>query len=235
MQKVIRGILTNYEVVGKGPDLVILPGWKGSLEEWRGIAGELGKKYKVYSVDLPGFGGTSRPDGDWGIYDYADWTEEFIKKMGIKNPIIIGYSFGGRLAIILAARGRAKRLVLVDTAGMETRGVKSKMLESLIFLKGVVPLGVRERLRSEDYRQAGKMRGVYKRVVQEDLRKRLETVKCPTLIIWGEKDNVLPFTEARMLHGGIKGSVLRVVWGATHWPHLEKPDDLVRILGEEGI
>lgn len=235
MQKVVAGILTNYEVTGEGKPMLVLHGWGGVLSEWRNISDELGGKHKVILVDLPGFGGSQKPGDDWGIYEYADWVEEFMKKTELREPTVLGHSFGGRIAIILGARRRAERLVLVDAAGMETRNWKSRLMAIAAPMFSWLPDEWRRWARSEDYRSSGKMKGIYKRVVGEDLRNNLKDIICPALIIWGEKDQVLPFAEARMLHVGIKNSVLRVVWGAGHWPHLEKPKELLQILSEEEV
>ena len=79
------------------------------------------------------------------------------------------------------------------------------------------------------------MRKTFIKVINQSLRGELVKIKIPTVIIWGERDKVLPFREAQFLHKGIKGSILRIVWGASHWPHLEKFTDFVKILEEEEI
>ena len=64
------------------------------------------------------------------------------------------------------------------------------------------------------------------------LSKELSEIKCPTLIIWGEKDLVLPISQAKAIKNIVKGSILRVVWGADHWPHLSRSREFLEVLDE---
>ncbi len=149
---------------------------------------------------------------------------------------MLGHSFGGRIAILLAARtDLVERLILVDAAGMEIKNLKSKMIKLIRPLVFWLPQEIKNQLGSKDYRQAGEMRKTFVKIVNQPLRNELSRISAPTLIIWGEKDMVLSLREAQMLHEGIKNSVLRIVWGATHWPHQKKTEDFMRILAEEGI
>src|SRR3989344_3222224 len=120
MQAVVEGLLTNYEVVGGGDrKLLILHGWGGSLGDWRRVASDLGTGYKIVLVDLPGFGHTQRPGEVWGVDEYAGWVTSFLDKLKIKRTAVLGHSFGGRVAIAMAAgkyKKKAERLILVDAA-----------------------------------------------------------------------------------------------------------------------
>lgn len=236
MQKVVEGILANCEELGRGKkNLLILHGWGGSLNEWRAVAEKLAERNRVTLVDLPGFGVSQKPSGDWGIYEYADWVEEFMKKTGIKEPTVLGHSFGGRVAIILGARRKAAKLVLVDAAGIEVKDFRARAFATLAPMFRRLPQKIKNWFGSPDYRTAGNMREIFVKVIGQDLRRHLGEIGCPTLVVWGERDMLLPIWQARVIKEGIKGAVLRIVWGATHWPHLEKPGELGQILEEEGI
>lgn len=241
MQKVIGGQLVNYEVVGptsprlrrgKVQDLLILHGWGGSLQEWQGIAGNLSQKYRVWSLDFPGFGGSPKPANDWGIYEYADFVKDFIQEYKIKDPIVMGHSFGGRVAIL----SKASRLVLIDAAGLRIKtviaGICGLISDKLGFLKKYVPANFNNFFGSADYKSAGPMRKIFVKTVNQDLSKEMIKVECPTLIIWGEKDWMLPISQAREIKKLIRDSMIRVVWGADHWPHLSKPKEFLEILNE---
>ncbi len=237
MQKVINGVLTNYEVVGKGKkNMLVLHGWKGQIGDWMEIARRLGDRYKVYLLDLPGFGGSAKPKEDWGVYEYGEFVEKFLRAVGVKKAVVLGHSFGGKLGTLLAARtDLVEKLILVGAAGMEIKKLKARIIEMLKPLVRWLPQEVKNIFGSRDYREAGMMRKVLVRTVGQNSIEELGQISTPTLIVWGEKDGELPFKDARMLHGGIKGSVLRIVWGASHWPHVEKPENFMRILEEEGI
>lgn len=238
MQKVVNGVVVHYMVVGRGKrNLLILHGWKGSIDDWMFVAQKLGERYRVILVDLPGFGMSDKPQQDWGIYEYGEFTGRFLDQLGIKKISVLGHSFGGRIALLLASRNPqvVERLVLVDAAGMEVKNVKSQVIKLIKPLTFWLPQQVKNRFGSRDYQEAGEMRKTFVKVVNQPLRNELTNIKAPALIIWGERDKELPFLEAKMLHKGIKNSVLRIVWGASHWPHREKPDDFMRVLTEEGV
>lgn len=238
MQKVIEGVLVNYGVEGNGKEnLLILHGWKGSMVDWKQVAEKLQSRYRVVSLDFPGFGHSSKPSSDWDVYEYAAFTAKFLASLDIKKTVVLGHSFGGRIAILLASRypSLVKQLVLVDAAGVETRSLKAQILQSFKPVAGLLPLGWRNKLRSKDYQLSADMKKTFLKVVNQPLGNELSKISTPTLIVWGEKDRELPFKEAQMLHQGIGDSRLRVVWGATHWPQLEKPAEFWQILVEEGI
>lgn len=233
MQIIIDGLLTNYQVFGKKGDIIlILPGWQRTTLEWQSCASELAKNNRVFLLDLPGFGITSRPKLDWDIFDYAEFVKKFFAKIQIKSSIIIGHSFGGRIGIVLASQNfPIKQLILVDSAGIERKNLilKSKIIVAKVF-KFILPKKVIFQLLSGDYAEAGEMRAIFKKVVNQNLVSILPKIKIPTTIIWGEMDHVLPMAHAKLLHKLINQSRLRIVWGARHDPHLEKPEQFMEIL-----
>lgn len=226
MNKVIDGLIIHYESRGKGKNnLLILHGWGGSIREWEEVANCFIEKHTVTRLDLPGFGNSSQPV-KWGIYEYADFVEKFIRQLNLDRLTIIGHSFGGRIGIVLASRGlQLEQLVLVDAAGVEWRSLVGKIL----------PSWVKVLLRGQDYKQYGDMKEIFSKVVSQSLRGGLHQVSTKTTIVWGENDQVLPFEEAKILQNEIPNATLRIVWGAGHWPHLEKRDKFIEVLKEEGI
>lgn len=232
----VEGILVNVEKVGdEKRKLVILPGWKAGSGEWMGVAANLGENYSVYVLELPGMGGSGLPPESWGIGDYFRFTVKFLEKLGINRCIVLGHSFGGRVGLLLAARtSLVEKLILVDAAGMEIKSAREKLLSWLMPVGKLMPESWRNMMRSDDYKKAGPMRGNLARIVNEPLESELSQIKVPTLIIWGERDHVLSIAEAKMLKKGIENSVMRIVWGADHWPHAEKYEEFMELLREEG-
>lgn len=237
MQIVIKNILTNYEVLGKKDakeTLVILHGWQRSLVEWGGIAKFFSDKYKVVWLDLPGFGGTSFPDKDWTIYDYTDFFEEFLKKIKVSKVVFLGHSFGGRIGIISASRSKLiKKLILVDSGAIEKKSVVvrlkvviAKILKPILYL---LPRNLRRKIKnkfgSADYQSSGELRRTFVNVINEDLTPLLSKIKVPTLVIWGDKDKVLSVQQTKVFKREIKDCLVRIVWGAGHDPHLDKPEE----------
>ena len=237
MQKAIDGLLINYEIIGRRKKpLLILHGWGNSLREWIPTARQLSSKYKVILVDLPGFGGSTKPDDSWGIYEYGDFVEKLLLSLKVRRLILIGHSFGGRVGVLLAARKKLiEKLVLINAAGMETRSWKGNLTLLLAPLFRDLPQWIKNWFGSVDYKNAGGLRQILVRIVNQDLTSEMTKINCPALIIWGEKDLVLPVSQAKKMKSLIKNSVLRIVWGAGHWPHLSKTREFVDVLEEEGI
>lgn len=240
MQVVIGDILVNYQELGrpKRGTVVILHGWGRSSRDWEQVANGLASGYRVITVDLPGFGSTIfPPEAVFSIHDYVDFVVTFLKKVRATRPILIGHSLGGRIGIILGTRRILKKLILVDSAGIEERPLITKLKIVLykiakFFLPQPLLLKVQGMLGSTDYRDAGPMRKTFIKIVNEKLNKYLDRVRVPTLLIWGEKDDVIEVEYGKAMREAIADSHLRIVWGAGHHPHLEKPREFLEILKE---
>lgn len=209
----------NFYVLGKGPSLVILPGWSKTKEDYKELATLLSKKYTVYVLDLPGFGGVEI-DRAYSLRDYCGYVENFVKGQKISSPILLGHSFGGRVALKIALTDHkfASRLILVNSAGIERKSLKTIILKSGAI---IVPSRVKELLRpmlgSKDYLQSfGFVRETFKKIVSQDLEPELSKVKTNTLLIWGEKDNTTPLAYGKIMHEKIAHSKLEIVPGGDH-------------------
>jgi pimeloyl-ACP methyl ester carboxylesterase len=239
-QIVIEGLLTNYQVFGDAKEtFLILPGWRRSIEEWVPVAKSLSDKYKVILLDLPGFGLTALSKSTFGVFEYADFVRQFLDKLKIDKCVLLGHSFGGRLGIVLASKGRiVDKLILVDSAGIENKSLYARLIRvlKLIFspIFTILPTSIKNKISraigSQDYKTSGEMHKIFVRVVDQDLRTLLPKIKIPTFIIWGDKDNVLPVSQAKIFKKEIEGSKVRIVWGAGHDPHLQKTEQFVSIL-----
>lgn len=195
-------------------------GWGQSGASLRPLARSLGALGRHTLLDLPGFGGSDAPPEGWGTADYADAIAETLE-----GPVTwIGHSFGGRVGIQLAARhpGLVSRLVLVASAGLPRR----RPLWQALWLRARVaafkacrrlaPERARDWFGSADYRAAGPLRAVFVRVVSEDLSEQAATVRCPTLLLYGERDTETPPEIGRRLAALIPGARLEVLGGLDH-------------------
>jgi pimeloyl-ACP methyl ester carboxylesterase len=242
-QIVIEGLLTNYQIFGDtGEVLLILPGWKRSINEWIEVAKSFSSRYKVVLLDLPGFdGATAMPKETFGVFEYVDFVKKFLAKLKIDKCTVLGHSFGGRIGIVLAAEGNnVNKLILVDSSGIERKSLYVKIMHvlkiiSLPFLV-ILPTFIRNKIRdlvgSQDYKTAGQMRKILIKITNQNLESFLPIIKVPTFIIWGDKDKVLPVSQAKVFKEGIKNSKVRIAWGAKHDPHLQKTEQFMTILKE---
>lgn len=92
----------NFKVQGKGAAIVLIHGFCETLEMWNNIVSELAKDYRVFSIDLPGFGGSPLPKEQVSIELIAKSVADWAKEQGIDRAVFIGHSLGGYVALALA-------------------------------------------------------------------------------------------------------------------------------------
>lgn len=234
----IEKIKINYICQGEGEDVLILHGWGANIDTVMPIVNLLKTHFKVYAVDLPGFGKSEKPKEVFGSEDYARVVKEFLDKMGIKKVILIGHSFGGKLSIILGSKypEMVEKIVLINSAGLiPKRGLKyyikvySFKLLKFLYKSFFFWLDKEEKMEkfykkfgSTDYREAdGIMRRILVKVVNENLKPILGEIKAPTLLIWGDKDTATPLYMGKIMEREIPDSGLVVLEGAGHYSYLD--------------
>ena len=235
-QIVVNGLLSSYTEAGEGENILLLHGWGCNASIFKDIQNDLEKKFKVFAVDFPGFGKSDEPKEVWGCEDYANWTEQFVRKTNIVNPIVLGHSFGGRVALILNSKVAFKKLVLTGSAGLildadrEKRKGNARVGTLKSILGKILPKVVFEWMRnraiqqmgSADYKNANAhMREVLKRVIGEDLKSYALKIQIPTLLIWGETDKETPIEMGRMFNKLIPNSELKTMAACGHYAFIE--------------
>jgi pimeloyl-ACP methyl ester carboxylesterase len=234
----VGGLRTFCRVDGDGPPAILLHGWGGEGASLHPLVAHLAQRFRTITPDLPGFGGTAPPPGDWGVPEYASWTLQLLDKLRVDRAVFLGHSNGGRIAIFLAATQAATvdRLILVDSAGIRPDRTGPLLAASAISKAGraasAVPLvgSLAERLRgrwhravgAEDYANAGALRGTFVRIVNQDLRDLLPRVGAPTLLLWGADDQSTPVADAHLMERLIPNARLTVFPGAGHFSYLER-------------
>jgi pimeloyl-ACP methyl ester carboxylesterase len=186
-------------------------------------------------------------------------VEAFIETEQLKDTVLICHSFGGRVALDLAARrpDLVGRLVLMGSAGIRPKR-KASYYVKLYSFKAVRLLAkvpgftwllsdflqqYPQKYGSSDYQKASEvMRRTLSSVVNEDLTPVLKDIAAPTLLIWGDKDTATPVEHARIMEAAIPGARvpgggLVVYEGFGHYAFLQKaPETLKAIrhfLGQE--
>ncbi len=182
-------------------------GWGDTHQSFLPWARRFEKTGTHVLVDFPGFGGSPAPPEIWGTAEYADAIAALIKdRIATGEKIIwVGHSFGCRVGIQLAARhpDLIGGLFLVAAAGLPR---KRSLWQKLYFkgrirlykaLKRLIPLGLPEawlmkRFASADYQNAGALRKVFVRVVNEDMKDIAASITCPVMFLYGAQDDETP-------------------------------------------
>lgn len=220
--------------------ILILHGWNLSGRKFLPLVQELEKiGYKVYCPDLPGFGKTKPPKTSWFLSNYADFVKKFLEKNKSSKIILIGHSFGGRIAIKFAAQNPnlIAALVLTGTPGINPVP-KVKVQFFLIvakmgklFFSLPVLSSLRDLFRKFLYKVASasdyydtndQMLGTFRNTVRESLLPHISKINIPTLLLWGGEDKMVPVTIAYKMNNIIKNSKLVVINNAKHgvpWTH----------------
>ena len=247
MQVKIKDWDINYEVQGEGEPVVFLHGWLTDLETMKPISTNLVKTHKVYLVDVVGFGKSSLPKEPLNSQDFAEFVKEFLEKLDIKNPVLIGHSNGGRIIINAVGKNmvKAKKIVLIDSAGIKPKRSVGYYIKVTVFKTGKLFLNLlpntkgikefKERLRgkvgSSDYKASPTvLKDTMKIILNEDVKELLPNIKVPTLLIWGGMDKSTPISDAKIMEKLIPNAGLVEYPYGTHFSYLENVENCKLVL-----
>lgn len=188
--------------------------------------------YTVTAVDFYGFGESLAPMYPIDLDYYIDGVLEIVRFYNMEDVIVIGHSFGGRVAVKLAMSDRVSGLIICDGAGIKPhRGIKYYSRVILAKLGKLLnkPLYVG----SSDYSKlSGAMKKTFINIVNEDLSPYTKRINKPCLIIWGEKDRETPIYMYKKLCKNIKGSRGVVFEGVGHFAIFEQPKRFLELVRE---
>lgn len=221
----------TYEVrvEGTGPDVVVLPGFVGA--HWTPALDRLAAGFRVHLFQLPGFGDFAVPSGARRVTDLAPLMRSELAEAGLLGAPLIGHSFGGWLAIELALLAPPEKLVLVDALGFRIKGES----RSDVFdrpREEVLDLVYADRSKAptqwdsvKDRRSVAALAryGWNPYLCDLSLQARASAVSSPTLVVWGEKDRVVPATHAGLIGDAIPGARVEILRGAGHDPLSDDP------------
>ncbi len=231
----INDVNVNYIQYGEGKDILLLHGWGQNIQMMQPIGDSFSNRCRITIIDFPGFGQSDEPTIPWTIDDYSNMLEEFVKEVGIKKPIIMGHSFGGRVAIRYSAYNSIEKLVLFGSPCIrldKELTLSTRILKRLKKLPGMDKIGeyMKKYIGSRDYKSASPiMRQTLVNVVNEDLSEYAKDIEEATLLIWGENDEEAPVEEAKLLEGIMVDAALIILPG-THYAYLENFPRVVSIL-----
>ena len=214
-----------YEVSGAGPPIVLVHGLSGSARWWARNVPALAQQFRVYVVDLAGFG---RSRGQpfvlaEGAHALAQWMDS----LGLARASFVGHSMGGHIVADLAADfpERVERLVLVDAVALpldlRAWAPSSATLYGLRYLPyGFLPILLADFLRAG----ALTIAGAFLSLTQADISVKLGKITAPTLLVWGEHDLLVPASFGIALSQALIDARLEVFPNTSHNPMWERPE-----------
>ena len=241
----------SFTVTGSGPPVVILHGLFGSAVNWRRIADTLGHRWQVFSLDLPNHGDSGWTD-DMSYPAQAKALASFISDHVPDNPMIIGHSMGGKVAMALALEGGTPLagLVVVDIAPVAYPHSHQSLVASMKALDLAALRNRRDADRALESDMPDKALRQFLlqnlRTVEGSLRWRINLdvihrqmevltdfdiapghSEIPALFVYGtQSDYVTPQITPRIM-GRFPNARLLAIHDAGHWLHAEKPNALI--------
>lgn len=245
----IDGLRVHYDETGPadGVPVVLMHGWGCNHSTVRSIAALLEPGMHVFNMDLPGHGLSDEPPGPWGVEEYTRLVESFCRQVGIKDPILIGHSFGGRISLLMASRNPVPKMMLVDGAGIKPRRKPKYYFKVYSFklAKHLLPVILgkkrgkaaidrwRGKAGSADYRNSSPvMRAVMSRCVNQDLKHVMPLIKASTLLVWGENDTATPLSDAKYMEKHIPDAGLVAFPDSGHYSFLDNPAGFAAVTRE---
>lgn len=228
--------------------ILILHGWGLSAATYLSLSQVFRKKrFKVFVPDFPGFDSVHIPKKPYELTDYARFLHTYATEHKIFQPIIIGHSFGGRVALRYQELypERVRALILTGAPGYTPVPRRKLMLFiTLAKIGGIFfsyPLlnRVKNRVRlwyyylvgaRDYYRAEGVMRDTFKNIVSESLVACMEAVRVPTLLVWGAKDIIVPVGIAHRMKQVIRGSELLVLPNTGHSVPFANPKEFASVI-----
>jgi pimeloyl-ACP methyl ester carboxylesterase len=250
----VDGLKIYYKETGPqgAPALLLLHGFGSSLQAWDDWSVKLAQKYRVIRLDLPGFGLTgASPANDYSEEKDLAFLTHFADKLSLEKFSVIGHSMGGKMAWSLAASQpeRVQALVLMAPDGFpETKDIGTKpyevpaimglikyVLPKYLVRKSIEPAFAEADALSDalvnryyDMLRAPGVRGAIlersNQTIYTDPVPRLKAIKAPTLLIWGEQDQMIPSTNAQSYATVLSNSSTVLVPKLGHLLQEEQPE-----------
>ena len=221
-----------YRVAGSGTPVVLIHGLSGSTRWWDASLPGLAEHFSVYAVDLPGFGDNRRTE-PFALEMAAERLAAWMDAVGIERASIVGHSMGGYVAADLAARfpERVERLVLVDGVARPYEHPLRQPVRGVLDTVRTLPVRYWRTLLGDALRAGpATLRNATRAVLAADLRPRLGQIEAPTLVIWGERDNLVPLEYGKLLAEALPTARLAVIDRAGHNPMWDQPAEFNQLM-----
>ena len=206
---------------------MLLHGYLSSKEAFFHQIEYFSRFYRVTAFDFLGFGHTVPLTKPFSVGDYAAWTTETLRALGVRKPHVIAHSFGCRVAVKMAAEnGDAfEKILLTGAAGVVLKRSLAYhcKVRAYRLVRRFAPQYAEKKFGSAEYRTLSPiMKESYKKIVNEDLRACARCIKNEVLIVQGDRDTVTPMKEARAYLDCFARGRLRVMGGG-HFAFVDDP------------
>lgn len=206
--------------------ILFLHGWGQDKMSFEKIYSILDENWVSYIwLDFPGFWMSDFPASDFSIFDYANFTNDFIDKIWLVKPVLLWHSFWWRICIILwSSFKNISKIVLIWAAWIKPKVNKIrliitniwKIMFSLPWLKWIWNK-IKARVWSLDYQNSWKLKQIFLNTINEDLKPLLSKIKYQTFLIRGEKDTETPMQDWEIMNKLIPNSKLKIYVDGTHF------------------
>ncbi len=220
-----KNIDISYEIVNPSAkiDFVVLHGWGSNKNLMKQFFSSYMKGFRHIYIDLPGFGNSTACCA-MQTKDVADIVRIFLQEIAASPDIVLGHSFGGKVALLL----EPKLLVLVASAGIyvpKSFTIKTKIAAfKLLKLFGLSKF--RSLFVADDAKELSEdMYTTFKNVVNEDFTQEFASFSGKALLFWGREDSATPLSSAQKIHSLIKNSEL-YVYDGDHYFFMKNAQDI---------
>ncbi len=241
---------------GTGETIIMLHGFGANKDNWLRFAGHFTPHYRVIIPDIPGFGESSKPENaKYTIASQVERLHLLVRAWQLKEFHIVGNSMGGAIAGAYAATypEAVKTLALFDSGGVRSpvKGKRELLLEkgvNLFIIKNVddydklldlnfykpikIPSIVKNYLAKEAAKDAAHNAKIFNEITAADffaLEDKLNRIKAPALILWGDTDHVIDISSLPIFEKKIKNARTAIIKECGHLPMLEKPEETAAI------
>lgn len=225
----------SYEVGGVGESVILLHCWAGARQYWKHTITELLPYYRVYALDLKGFGASDKPERGYQMESFVDMLRDFMDTLDIERAIIIGHSMGGAIAMLFTLNypGRVTRLVLVALP-MSGHRIGHKLIGAPVIGRlwyRIVRFIGKYALREPKARKIWVQPTVasatqsMKAFVHTNPLLRIREINCPVLLIMGKKDPATALASPSTKNTKRIDLKLALIDAARHSPQCENPPE----------
>jgi pimeloyl-ACP methyl ester carboxylesterase len=252
----VNGIELYVQTHGEGEPLLLIAGLACDHSMWADVVGVLAGRYRVIVFDNRGVGRSASPEGPYTIRAMAGDAAALLDALGVGQAHVAGYSMGGQIAqeLALARPGQVRSLMLLSSCARPDERNKA-VIQTWAELAGVVEPRLMARLllpwlySNAFFTRPGAVerlltllldnpypptpQGIYhqsRAVGDFDTTDRLGDIGCPTLVLAGKEDALLPVPFSEQLARGIPGAELVVLEKAGHGLLVEDPDGVAQAM-----